>query len=152
MDTQNQNFFELSIGYKELKVCNNNVCILWLFFWKKKYWRKYLKWNIYIIVTVTLSGIAFEKKKLGVTLKYDKQDVIDFTKISKLTMCKASEAWGIDVLKNQVWKVKFKNSNSWLKIECITYSNLLTVAKSGPVLEKLMSPKNDVFSHFQSAH
>ena len=117
-------------------------------FLKKKYWRKYLKWNIYIIVTVTLSGIAFEKKKLGVTLKYDKQDVIDFTKISKLTMCKASEAWGIDVLKNQVWKVKFKNSNSWLKIECITYSNLLTVAKSGPVLEKLMSSKNDVFFTF----
>jgi hypothetical protein len=28
VDTQNQNFFELSIGYKELKVCNNNVCIL----------------------------------------------------------------------------------------------------------------------------
>jgi hypothetical protein len=38
-----------------------------------------------------LLGIAFEKKKLGVTLKYDKQEVIDFTKTSKQTMCRASE-------------------------------------------------------------
>ena len=61
-------------------------------FLKKFYRGKYLKGNVYIIVAVTLSGIAFMNQKLGVTLKYDKQDVIDFTKISKPTMCKASEA------------------------------------------------------------
>ena len=71
-------------------------------FLKKFYRGKYLKGNVYIIVAVTLSGIAFMNQKLGVTLKYDKQDVIDFTKISKPTMCKASEAWRIDLVKNQV--------------------------------------------------
>ena len=32
------------------------------------------------------------KQKLGVTFNFDKQDVIDFMKFSKMTMCRASEA------------------------------------------------------------
>ena len=31
-------------------------------------------------------------RKLGVTFNSDKQDVIDLTKFSKMTMCRASEA------------------------------------------------------------
>ena len=46
----------------------------------------------YILVEVTSSGILKAKQKLGVTFNFDKQDVIDVTKFSKLTMCRASEA------------------------------------------------------------
>ena len=58
------------------------------------------------LIVITLSGIAFRKQKLCVTLKY-KQDKIDFTTFSKLTMCRASEseAWKIDSIKDQAWKV-----------------------------------------------
>ena len=35
--------------------------------------------GVYYLI-VFLSGIAFEKQKLGVTLKYDKQDPIDLQK------------------------------------------------------------------------
>ena len=38
------------------------------------------------------SGILKAKQKLGVTFNFNKQDVIDFTKFSKMTMCRASEA------------------------------------------------------------
>ena len=41
---------------------------------------------------VTSSGILKAKQKLGLTFNFDKQDVIDLTKISKMTMCRASEA------------------------------------------------------------
>ncbi len=44
------------------------------------------------LVVVTSSGILKAKQKLGVTFNFDKQDVIDFTKFSKMTMCRASEA------------------------------------------------------------
>ena len=44
------------------------------------------------IVAVGSSGILKAKQKLGVTFNFDKQDVIDFMKFSKMTMCKASEA------------------------------------------------------------
>jgi hypothetical protein len=47
---------------------------------------------IYNLVAVTSSGILKAKQKLGVTFNFDKQDIIDFTKISKMTMCRASEA------------------------------------------------------------
>ena len=46
----------------------------------------------YILDAVGLSGILKAKQKLGVTFNFDKQDVIDFTKFSKMTMCRASEA------------------------------------------------------------
>ena len=46
----------------------------------------------YSIDVVTSSGILKAKQKLGVTFNFDKQDVIDLTKISKMTMCRASEA------------------------------------------------------------
>ena len=49
-----------------------------------------LKW--YLIVAVGSSGTLKAKQKLGVTFNFDKQDVIDFTKFSKMTMCRASEA------------------------------------------------------------
>ena len=39
-----------------------------------------------------LSGILTAKQKLEVTFNSDKQDVIDFTKLLKLTLCRASEA------------------------------------------------------------
>ena len=47
---------------------------------------------LYILVAVTLSGILKAKQKLGVTFNFVKQDIIDFTKISKMAMCRISEA------------------------------------------------------------
>ena len=46
----------------------------------------------YLVDAVGSSGILKGKQKLGVTFNFDKQDVIDFTKFSKMTMCRASEA------------------------------------------------------------
>ena len=46
----------------------------------------------YVIVAVGSSGILKAKQKVGVTFNFDKQDIIDFTKLSKMTMCRASEA------------------------------------------------------------
>ena len=57
--------------------------------------------NIYL-VAVGSSGILKGKQKLGVTFNSDKLGGIDFTKYSKVTMCRASEAWKIDSFKNQV--------------------------------------------------
>ena len=45
-----------------------------------------------IFDAVGLSGILKGKQKVGVTFNFDKQDVIDFTKFSKITMYRASEA------------------------------------------------------------
>ena len=45
-----------------------------------------------VLDAVTLSGILKAKQKLSVTFIFDKQDVIDLTKFSKMTMCRASEA------------------------------------------------------------
>ena len=49
-------------------------------------------WIEYILVAVGSSGILKVKQKLGVTFNSDKLGVIHFLKISKLTMCRASEA------------------------------------------------------------
>jgi hypothetical protein len=46
----------------------------------------------YTFDVVGLSGILKEEQKLGVNFNFDKQDVIDFTEFSKMTMCRASEA------------------------------------------------------------
>ena len=46
----------------------------------------------YILDAVTSSGILKAKQKLGETFNFDKQDVLDLTKFSKMTMCRASEA------------------------------------------------------------
>ena len=46
----------------------------------------------YVVVAAGSSGILKAKQKLGVTFNFGKQDVIDFTKFSKMTMCRASEA------------------------------------------------------------
>ena len=43
----------------------------------------------YVIDAATSSGILKVKQKLGVTFNSDKLGGIDFTKISKLTMCSA---------------------------------------------------------------
>ena len=43
----------------------------------------------YLLVAVTSSGILKAKQKLGRTFNSDKLGGIDFTKISKLTMCSA---------------------------------------------------------------
>ena len=40
---------------------------------------------------VMSSGILKAKQKLGVAFNFDKQDVIDLTKFSKMTMCMASK-------------------------------------------------------------
>ena len=40
----------------------------------------------YILVGVRSSGSLIAKQKLGVAFNFDKQDVIDFTKFSKMTM------------------------------------------------------------------
>ena len=45
-----------------------------------------------LVDAVTSSGILKAKQKLDVTFNFDKQDIIDFTKFSKMTMCRASEA------------------------------------------------------------
>ena len=72
----------------------------------------------YILVVVTLSGILFANEKLGVTFNFNRLGVIDFTKFSKPTMCRASEPWKIDsVEENKVWEVLCKNWNSSVKIE-----------------------------------
>ena len=45
------------------------------------------------LVVVGSSGILLKaKQKLGVTFNFDKQDVIEFMKFSKMTLCRASEA------------------------------------------------------------
>ena len=49
-------------------------------------------WAVYLSDAVGSSGISKEKQKLGSTFNFDKQDVIDFTKFSKMAMCRASEA------------------------------------------------------------
>ena len=46
----------------------------------------------YLVDAVGLSRILKAKQKLGVTFNFDKQDIIDLTKMSKMTMCRASEA------------------------------------------------------------
>ena len=48
--------------------------------------------QVYLLDAVTSSGNLKAKQKLGVTFNFDEQDVIDFTKFSKMTICKASEA------------------------------------------------------------
>ena len=48
--------------------------------------------EIHTLDAVGSSGIAFWKQKLGRIFNFDKQDVIHFTKISKQTRCRASEA------------------------------------------------------------
>ena len=54
---------------------------------------KYYFGNVaYILDAVTSSGILKAKQKLGVTFILDKQDIIDFMKFSKMTMCRTSEA------------------------------------------------------------
>jgi hypothetical protein len=45
-----------------------------------------------ILDAVRSSGILKAKQKLGVTFNFDKQDVIDLTKFSKMTKSRASEA------------------------------------------------------------
>ena len=47
---------------------------------------------IYILDAVRSSGILKAKQKLGITFNFDKQDIIDLMKFSKMTMCRASEA------------------------------------------------------------
>ena len=47
---------------------------------------------MYEVDAVGSSGILKAKQKLVVTFNFDKQDVIDFMKFSKMTMCRASEA------------------------------------------------------------
>ena len=44
------------------------------------------------LVAVGSSGILKAKQKLGVTFNFNKQDIIDFKKFSKMIMCRASEA------------------------------------------------------------
>ena len=48
--------------------------------------------SLSLVDAVMSSGILKAKQKLGVTFKFDKRDVIDLTKISKMTTCRASEA------------------------------------------------------------
>ena len=55
-------------------------------------WTSVVHTRIYLVDAVTSSGILKAKQKLGVTFNFDKQDVIDLTKMSKMTMCRASEA------------------------------------------------------------
>ena len=43
-------------------------------------------YTVYLIDAVRSSGILKVKQKLGVTFNFDKQDVIDFMKFSKMTM------------------------------------------------------------------
>ena len=47
----------------------------------------------YILVAVRSSGILKVKQKLGVAFDSDKLGGIDFTKLSKLSMCSAGAGW-----------------------------------------------------------
>ena len=49
----------------------------------------------YILDAVRSSEILKGKQNLGVTFNFDKQDVIDFTKFSKLIICVAAEGFFI---------------------------------------------------------
>ena len=51
-----------------------------------------LEWDSDNLVAVGSSGILKAKHKLGVTFNFNKQDIIDLKKFSKMTMCRASEA------------------------------------------------------------
>ena len=53
------------------------------------YIRNTVENNTYVLVAVTSSGILKAKQKLGITFNSDKLGGIDFTKLSKLTMCSA---------------------------------------------------------------
>ena len=73
---------------------------------KLKYVGNYIKllqkFNFFVvnaatIVTARLSRILIGKQKLGVTFNSDKQDDIDFMKISKMTMCSAGAGWYNDL-------------------------------------------------------
>ena len=44
----------------------------------------------HLLVAVGSTGILKAKQKVGVTFNFGKQDIIDFTKFSKMTMCRAS--------------------------------------------------------------
>ena len=58
------------------------------------------------LVAVTSSGILKAKQKLGITFNFDKLGGIDFTKFSKLTMCKClGGSPGHHFSKNLVCKV-----------------------------------------------
>ena len=46
----------------------------------------------YRVDAVGSSGILKLKQKLRITFNFDKQDVVDLMKFSKMTMCRASEA------------------------------------------------------------
>ena len=57
--------------------------------------RLYVSFSIrlyYVVVAVGSSGILKGKQKLEVTFNFNKQDIIDFMKFSKMTMYRASEA------------------------------------------------------------
>ena len=85
--------------FEQLGTCNNpsdssesffkNLYVL--NFWKGEKLVNFAEVGKYIDA-VTSSGILKAKQKLGVTFNFDKQDVIDLTKFSKMTMCRASEA------------------------------------------------------------
>ena len=45
-----------------------------------------------LVGAVTSSGILKAKQEIPVTFNFDKQDVIDLMKFSKMKMCRASEA------------------------------------------------------------
>jgi hypothetical protein len=59
-----------------------------LYLEKQKSWK-----NMHSAVdAVGSSQILKGKQNLGVTFNFDKKDAIDFTKFSKMTTCRASEA------------------------------------------------------------
>ena len=84
------------------------------------------------------------KNYLGVTLKYDKQDVIDFTETSKLTMCRVSEAglknWPCQksCMKSLVQKFKFSIEN-WVKnmYKIVDCGQIRTIFKEILITKKL---------------
>ena len=59
------------------------------------YWLFLIYQHTYVLDAVTSSGILKTKQKLGVTFNFDKQDVIDLTKFSKMTMCRAKNYKGL---------------------------------------------------------
>jgi hypothetical protein len=69
----------------------------------------------YLLDAVTSPGITFDgKQKIGVTLNFNKQSVIDFTKFSKLAMCRPQ---GLRNLKKLVLsKIKQEKFGPTIKI------------------------------------
>ena len=94
----------------------------------------------YILVAVGSSGILKLKQKQGVTFNFNKQDVIDFMRFSKMTICRTSEAnsekklfLGKNNIKGCFFISKLFNGNLIVKLNLEKHNFLvIPISKNGP--------------------